>query len=183
MKKTIIGSIVGALILFMWQFLSWTALDLHGSTQEYTPKQDSIMAFLSANLEKQGGYYLPRAPKGASFEEMEKLAAENVGKPWVSIQYHNELDYNMGLSMGRAFLVDILLVWMLIWVMGKFAKNDFTTTFFASLIVGVFAYLNSNYTLHIWYPQFDIRAYLIDAVAMWGLTGIWLGWWLNRKKA
>ncbi|MBH2003935.1 MAG: hypothetical protein I8H66_04525 [Sphingobacteriia bacterium] len=183
MKKTIIGSIVGALILFMWQFLSWTTLDLHRPMQEYTPKQDSILAFLSANLDKEGGYYMPGVPKGTSFEEMEKLTAASVGKPWVSIQYHHALEYNMGLSMTRGFLVDVLLVWMLIWILGKFAKNDFTTSFFASLILGIFAYLSSNYTLHIWYPLFDIRAYLIDAVVAWGLTGIWLGWWLNRKKA
>jgi hypothetical protein len=34
---------------------------------------------------------------------------------------------------------------------------------------------------HIWYPMFDIRAYLIDAVVSWGLVGIWLGWWMNRR--
>jgi hypothetical protein len=86
MQKSIIGSLVGAMILFIWQFLSWTALDLHRAAQDYTPKQDSILAYLSTNLEKEGGYLMPHTPKGSSFEEAEKLAAKSIGKPWVTIQ-------------------------------------------------------------------------------------------------
>ena len=183
MKKMIIGSLAGGIILFMWQFLSWTALELHRPAQDFTSKQDSILSFLSSNLEKEGGYYLPSAPAGTSFEEMEKLAATSIGKPWATIQYHSKLEYNMGLNMARALAVNILLAWMLCWVLGKFAKNDFATTFFTSLVVGIIVYLNGPYTGHVWYQIFDIRAYLIDAIAMWGLTGIWLGWWLNRKPA
>lgn len=183
MKKTIIGALVGGIILFMWQFLSWTALDLHRPAQDYTPKQDSILNFLSANLEKEGGYFLPTAPKGTSFEDMEKITNSHIGKPWATIQYHANLEYNMGTSMARAFAVNILLAWLVCWILGKFAHNNFTTTLTACLIVGFIVYLNGAYTSHVWYHLFDIRAFLIDAIAMWGVTGIWLGWWLNRKKA
>ncbi len=183
MKKSIIGSLVGAIILFIWQFLSWTALDLHRAAQDYTPKQDSILAYLSANLEKEGGYLMPHTPKGSSFEEAENLAAKSIGKPWITIQYHTSMQYNMGMNMVRVFLVNVLVIWILCWLLSKFANNDFLTTLYSSLMVGVIVYLNSSYTSHIWYNIFDIRAFLIDAIAMWGLTGVWLGWWLNRKTA
>ncbi len=183
MKKTIIGSLVGGIILFMWQFLSWAALDLHRAAQDYTPKQDSILSFLSANLEKEGGYFLPNTPKGASSEEMEKVMESSMGKPWVTIQYHDKMDMNMGLNMGRALITNILLAWLVIWILGKFSSNNFTTTLTTSLVVGIIVYLNSSYTSHIWYQLFDIRSFLIDVIVMWGLTGIWLGWWLNRKAS
>ncbi|TAG30042.1 MAG: hypothetical protein EAZ13_10010 [Sphingobacteriia bacterium] len=183
MKKSIIGALVGGIILFMWQFLSWTAINLHSAAQQYTPKQDSIMSYLGSSLGKQGGYYIPGAPVGTSFEEMEKLALTNVGKPWASIQYHEALEYNMGLNMARSLAVDIALVWILCWLLGKFSKNSFGTSFTVSIAMGIFVYLNGPYTGHIWYPIFDIRAYLIDFIVMWGLTGVWLGWWLNRKSA
>ena len=63
MKKTIIGAIVGGLIIFIWQTLSWTVLDAHRASQDYTPKQDTIMAFLNGTLDKEGGYLLPNVPK------------------------------------------------------------------------------------------------------------------------
>ncbi|MFX5756497.1 hypothetical protein ABTE27_21360, partial [Acinetobacter baumannii] len=66
MKKTIVGALVGGIILFMWQFASWTALKLHLPAQGYTAKQDTILQALSANLEKEGGYLLPTAPAGTS---------------------------------------------------------------------------------------------------------------------
>jgi len=183
MKKTIIGTLVGGIILFMWQFLSWTALDLHRPAQNYTPKQDSILSYLSANLEKEGGYLLPNGPVGTSFEENDKITNAYIGKPWASIQYHSSLEYNMGMSMGMAFVVNLVLAFLLCWLLGKLAKNNFTTTLTVSIVVGIIVYLNSAYTSHVWYHLFDIRAFLIDAIAMWGLTGIWLGWWLNRKAS
>lgn len=180
MKKTLIASIVGGIILFMWQFLSWTILNLHGPSQQYTPNQDSILNMLKTNLDKEGGYYLPTAPPGTSFEGMEKIATENIGKPWASIQYHAALEYNMGLNMIRGLIADIFILWLLCWILGKLANNNFSTTFVSALFVGLIVYLNSSYTGHIWYPSFDIRAYLIDAVVSWGLVGLWLGWWLNK---
>lgn len=182
MKKTMIASIVGGILLFMWQFLSWTAINLHSPSQQYSPKQDSILAMLKTHLDKEGGYYLPSAPAGTSFEEMEKLAQDQIGKPWASIQYHAALEYNMGLNMLRGLVANIFIIWLLCWILGKISANNFSTTFTASLLVGIIVYLNSSYTGHIWYPMFDIRAYLIDALVSWALVGIWLGWWLNRKN-
>jgi hypothetical protein len=182
MKKTLITAVVGGIVLFMWQFLSWTIINLHGSSQQYTPKQDSILQVLKANLDKEGGYYLPSAPPGTSFEGMEKLAAENIGKPWASIQYHAALKYDMGMNMVRGLIADIFIIWLLCWILAKLANNNFTTTFTASIFVGLIVYLNSSYTGHIWYPMFDIRAYLIDAIVSWGLVGVWLGWWMNREQ-
>ena len=70
-------------------------LDLHRPAQDHTPKQDSIMNFLSANLDKEGGYLMPSAPKGTSFEEMKKLGEKQQGKPWAIIQYHRALSSSM----------------------------------------------------------------------------------------
>ncbi len=34
MKKMIVGALVGGLILFVWQFLTWGALNLHEAQQK-----------------------------------------------------------------------------------------------------------------------------------------------------
>ena len=72
MKKTLIGSLVGAVILFLWQFVSWTAAELHRPAQAYTPKQDSILQYLSTQFTEDGTYFLPTYPDGASMEEQQK---------------------------------------------------------------------------------------------------------------
>jgi hypothetical protein len=47
MKKVIIGSLVGGLIIFMWQTMSHVAFNLHEPVQQYTAKQDTILHFLN----------------------------------------------------------------------------------------------------------------------------------------
>src|SRR4051812_1968417 len=94
MKKSLIAAMVGGIIIFLWQFLSWTILNLHQPAQKYTAKQDAVMTTLSSNLEE-GGYYLPSIPESSSWAEHEKAMTESVGKPWATIQYHKALEDNM----------------------------------------------------------------------------------------
>ena len=114
MKKVIIASVIGGLILFVWQFLSWTILDLHRPMQNHTPKQQEILSFLGENLEE-GNYLLPTLPVGTSWEEGEKQMKEAMGKPWAEIRYHKAMNTNMGMNMARGFLVDMIVVFLLCW--------------------------------------------------------------------
>ncbi len=182
MKKTIIGAIVGAVIIFMVQFLSWTVLNLHYKSQAYTPKQDSILAFLSTQDLKSGQYFMPSLPPGSSMDDQNKLTNANKGKPWAVVAYHQRLNVEMGLDMAKAFAVDLLVAWLLCWLLIRLNAPSFTTIFLASLGVGLIIFLNSPYTYHIWYETPGQKGYLIESVAEFGFTGLWLGWWLRRKS-
>jgi|SRR5450432_103209 hypothetical protein len=181
MKKLIIASIVGGMIIFIWQTLSWTVLNMHGSSQEYTPKQDSIMAFLNTQFSEDGAYLLPNYPKGTPYEEMQKTMHERDGKPWMQIQYHKELNVKMGANIAKGLITDILIVALLCWILIKMTDAGFGKIFMACLITGIIVFLNSPFTIHIWYPKADLGAHFTDAVVSWGLCGLWLGWYLKRK--
>ena len=180
MKKMIIGAIVGGLLIFIWQTLSWTVLNLHKANQQYTPKQDSIMAYLNSQFSEDGAYFLPTFPEGASMDEMNKAMEDSKGKPWAQIHYHKANNTNMVMNMVRGLLVNIVMVWLLCWILARMNKGGFSATLTACLITGLIVFLNSPYTIHIWYTVFDLNAHLIDALVSWGLAGIWLGWWMNR---
>jgi hypothetical protein len=181
MKKLIIGALVGGILTFAWQTLSWTALELHGSSQEYTPKQDSILQYLSTQFSEDGSYFLPNIPPGSSAEDQEKLMASSEGKPWAQIHYHKAMKTNMGANIFRGFLVSILMVAMLIWILQKIPNATFSTIFIASIFVGLIGFIHFPYSTYIWYETRDIRANMLDAIVMWGLCGAWLGWWLRKK--
>ena len=184
MKKSLIGAIVGGFLIFIWQTLSWTMLNLHQPTQSYTAKQDSIMKFLNANFDKDGGYLLPTVPVGTSMEEANKNGEKNLGKPWASIQYHQSFNLSMNdmyMNMFRGLVATIFMVWLLCWILGKWNKIGFVNVLMACLFTGLIVFINEPYNQFIWYKIFDVRAHLIDALASWGLCGIWLGWWMGRK--
>jgi hypothetical protein len=182
MKRTIIGAIVGGILIFLWQFLSWGIGNFHQKAYQYTPKQDSVLAYLGANLQE-GGYILPTSPPNASNDEMERDMKHMEGKPWASVQYHKSFDMNMAVTIPRQLIVDILTVWLFIWLIGKFKIRTFAGVFFSSLAIGLIVFLNQPYTGSIWYKWFDVMAHLGDAMASWGLVGLWLGWLNNRKPA
>jgi hypothetical protein len=181
MKKLVIASLVGGIIIFAWQTLSWTVLNLHGASQEYTPKQDSIMAFLNTQFSDDAAYLLPSYPRGTSYDEIQKTMGTRDGKPWMQIQYHRSLHVNMGENIGRGLINDIIIVGLLCWVLMRMKGAGFGTIFITCLITGLIVFLNSPYTVHIWYPKADINAHLVDAIISWGICGLWMGWYLKAK--
>ena len=184
MKKSLLGALVGGIIIFAWQFLSWGPLNLHSAQQQYTPKNDSILSFLGTQLTEDGSYFLPGFKPGTSRDDMEKQMKEMVGKPWAQVVYHKSMTgmNKMFMNMGRSLLVDIFIIWLLCLILVKIPNPGFSTVFLACMGTGFIVFLNAPYTMHIWYGSFDLKAFFIDALVAWGVTGIWLGWWLNRKK-
>ena len=185
MKKTIIASIVGGILIFAWQFLSWPLLNLHKAANKYTPNNAAILENLKANLPEEGGYMVPGLPEGSTKEDHEKMMKESNGKPWASIQYHNaakSTESDMMMNMIRALLVNIIVIMLFSWLIGKMNMAGFGTIFMAAIVIGLIGFLNGVYIGDIWYKLFDIMAYFTDSIVSWALVGIWLGWYLGKKR-
>ncbi len=180
MSKQIIACVVGALILFIWQFLSWGILPVHKSEFGYTANQEQIMTCLSQNLTEAGTYMIPGPPPGTSHDEAQKEMEKYSGKPWATIQYHSSLDMSMGMNMFRGFAVDIITLLLLIWLFGKFSSFNLQTSVTICIAIGLIAYLTIPYTNSIWFETKTI-GYLVDAIVPWAAIGAWLGWYLNRS--
>lgn len=181
MKKILIGGLVGGILLFAWQTISWTVADLHQKGQQLTMKQDSILSYLASIQMEEGSYLLPTLSHSAAKEEVDQFMKTNDGKPWAKLSYYKEWKMNMGMNMARGLLSNIMIVCLLCWLLAKIGSGSFSTYFIGSIIIGIICFTNGPYTLHIWYPMHDINAFFIDALASWALVGIWLGWWMSKK--
>lgn len=184
MKKMIIGAIVGGIILFAWQFLTWGVLNLHEAQQQYTPKQDSVLAYLGTQFSEDGAYFMPNYPPGTSRDEIEKQMKAMEGKPWAQVVYRKSMAgmNKMYMNMGRSLLVNFVIVWLLCWLLTKIAMPSFGTVFIGTIGTGIIVFLHSPYMMHIWYGSFDLMAHFVDVLVAWGVTGLWLGWWLTRQR-
>lgn len=178
MKKMIIASLVGGLMLFIWQFLSWQLLNLHYSQNSYTANQDEIHEFLRNNL-TEGEYFIKTVPKGASAEEMTALQEAVVGQPWMQIKYHEKWDMNFPMNLTRGLVIDILSVFLLCWILSKIPDLKMGTAVLASLFVGLIGYFTGPYLNSVWFET-DTLPDLADAIVQFGLVGLWLGYFLRR---
>jgi hypothetical protein len=180
MSKSIIAALVGGIILFVWQFLSWAILPVHKADAQYTPNQDQIIACLSQNLTAEGTYMVPNSPPGTSHDQAEKDMEKYMGKPWATVSYHPAMTMNMGMNMARGIAVDFIAVFLLVWLLGRFARLDMSSAVTTSVTIGIISYLTFPYLNSIW---MEVRSlgHLVDAIVPWALIGGWLGWFLNRR--
>jgi hypothetical protein len=116
-------------------------------------------------------------------KDHQEMTKQMVGKPWASITYHKSYKDHMVMSIIRGFLVDFVIVLLLVVLLTKGGLPKFAGVFTGCLAVGVITFLWGPYMEHVWYdaPWGKIRGDMLDAVVAWGLCGLWLGWWLNRK--
>jgi hypothetical protein len=180
MKKLAIGALVGGIIIFIWQFLSFALLNLHGKAFQYTPKQEEILNSLNSLITEDGQYLVPGLPETATSEEHEALMQSSKGKPWAMISYHKAMESNMVMNMIRGLVVDIIAVALFCWILSKMNLPSYRTIVVASLFTGLIIFLIAHYTAHIWYQTFDIMAHFFDALVAWLACGLWLGWWYSR---
>ena len=180
MKKHIIASIVGGILIFFWQFLSNAALDLHRPAQQYTPKQDTLLAVLRANL-AEGRYYLPTSPETATNEEEMKTMEQMIGKDWAIIDYHAKYEDTMVMNMVRGLLTNMLIVFLLCWILTRGGPLSFGNIFLSTVFFGFMAFMLFPYTNFIWYQTPGVWQDFVDALVPWAITGAWLGWWLNKR--
>jgi len=181
MKKLLIGAIVGGILVFFWQTLSWTILHLHDDEYRQANGQEEVISYLSSKFSGDGQYMIPRAKDGASREEMEAMEKSMQGKPWAVVSYHQSYGSNMTQNIIRGLLVSIFAALFVCWVLMKQTRSSFGTTFISAVLIGVSGYLFIPYSQHIWFQNPGATTNMVDTLVAWGLCGIWLGWWLNRK--
>jgi hypothetical protein len=184
MKKNLIATFVGAIIIFIYQALSWTVSPIHKNAFKYAAGQTAIMPALTANITEDGMYYMPNDPPGTPHEEMEKSMKDKIGKPWAMITYYSAMEYNMPKNMSIGFIIDFLSVWIIVFILSK-ASAIFSTmgsriqvTLFMYLVVALQAhFMEWNW---IQFPMHFKGGEIIDNILSGILLGWWLGWYMGR---
>jgi hypothetical protein len=183
MKKAIVGALVGAILVFGWQAISHMFLRYHDSAYRQVARQDDLINSLSGFFKEDGQYLVPRSNPNTSQEEMAKYDEGMKGKPFALITYHAADKSNMGVSAIRSYTTAFLSILIFISILGN-NPGSAASVFIKCIGIAVFVFLFVYYNSNIWLqtPWDVIRPELIDLLAAWGLCGIWLGWWLTRRR-
>ncbi|MCI0449698.1 MAG: hypothetical protein L0Y79_07930 [Chlorobi bacterium] len=185
MKKIIIGTIVAAVIYFLYQTAAWMG-GLHGTPGTYTPKGGEILNYLSQSLGEEGLYMMPMVdPSQPNYkEEEQKLHEQNIGKPWAMVFYHKSM---MGMEAGYiliGFLYSLIacLIASMIVYYGNF--SSFGTRFLAAFSFGLFTLSQGVLDDMNWwsYPWSFVKAEVIDLTLGWAITSLWLAWFVKKKS-
>jgi hypothetical protein len=159
MKKTLLFSLVGGIILFVWQFISFAMPNLHESSMKYTPLQDEVLAALENSGLEEGMYML-----GQPNPELPSDEAENTDK--------------MAMNMIRGLIICFIIAYIFLWVIRQQKDPTVMKRVLAGLAIGLIGFFFTPYTNFIWFREPDIWAYFADGIVPWVILG-----WVGHKMA
>jgi hypothetical protein len=171
MKRKILFSLIGAVIIFAWQFLSYAMPNFHKSAAGYTDKQDEILQKLDETGLKEGMYLLGQPDPSLSGTEQQALMDKMEGKPWAVINYHKVNSMSMAMPMIRGFLVCFTISFLLFWIFLQQKNPTLMNRLFLSLAIGMIGFFFTPYTNFIWYKAPDIFAHFADSIVPWLILG------------
>jgi hypothetical protein len=191
MKKIMIGSLVGAVMVFIWNALSWTVLEVHHRSFKHFPAQDTVLTLLEQNMKGSGLYMLPMPDnRGVPrfnkeyHANMLKMEAERAGKPYAMIVYHKEgLSYEpMQYILG--FLIQFMAVFAVAVLLAAAGPslNSFFMRWWIVMLVAFVITLEGPITDHHWIklPWHYIKVMAFDKVVGWSLCAAWLAWYFKK---
>lgn len=171
MKRKLLFALIGAVIIFVWQFLSFAIPNFHKSSMTYTPEQDEILQKLNELGLQEGMYFLGQPDPSLSREEQKAAMESYQGKPWAIINYQEYMFSDMTMPMIRGFVVAFVISFLLFWMFLQQKDPTFLKRLYLSLAVGVISFLFVPYTNFIWFKEPDIWAYFADGIVPWLILG------------
>jgi len=178
MKKTLLGGLVGGIILFVWSFLAWVILPLHTSTLHPIPNEDAVVSALQPALPAKGVYPL-RSNPGMSADKATQdawLAKMAQGPTGLIIYDPGGVDPMMTGQMSMGLLIDILSALVVSWLLTRstaFSAPYMSRVMFCGMFA-IFATLFDYLTMWNWmgYPTDFTSALIVDALIAWLLAGL-----------
>jgi hypothetical protein len=180
--KIIVSALVGGILLFLWQSLSWAVLGLHEKSTAYAVDgQLEILESMGRHLD-QNIYYLSHGNPEAG--QSEYMAAVE-GHPVALVNYIPVYENNMAPLMLKGLLYSVLVAFIVsLVVAGSRAAGFFgrwlVVMGFAAVLILFDSLGDQNWWFHpaSWYlPE------IVDYLVMFGLAGVWIAWWLGRSPA
>jgi hypothetical protein len=172
MKRKLLFSLIGAIVIFTWQFLSYAMPNFHKSASAYAPAQDSILQMLEKQGISEGMYLLGQPDPSLSQAEQKTAMAALEGKPWAVINFHKVSSMNMAMPMIRGLLVCFVISFLLFWLFMQQKEPTLANRLYLALAVGMIGFFFVPYTNFIWYKAPDIFAHFADAIVPWLILGL-----------
>lgn len=187
MKKTLLGSLAGGVVLFVWGFFAWTVLPLHDGSFRSLPNTDQVIPALQNNITEDGLYYFPGMPEETP--EMSDEQRQSNMDAWMEkhkqgpvgmIVYHPQgMDPMMAGQFVWGFIIFLISAFIASWFLSR--STAVTSSYLSRVaycgMLGVFvsfvSYISNMNWLYM--PMDHTTAMVADTIIGWLLAGLAIG--------
>ncbi|OJJ23434.1 hypothetical protein BKI52_03475 [marine bacterium AO1-C] len=178
-KRIIVSILIGTLILFAWNVISWMVLPFHSKTLQTIPKEIVDQGKVQEKLLKSGVYHYPGLPKDNSETSMTAIRQQLKKGPRITLMVYKKGPTK--LFDKSLFFMNILLncfiVITLIFMISKLNKHTIKSILTTTLTMGLLIGLMSDLPQMNWYlfPLDYTLVNVIDHLVAFMLLGLFLG--------
>lgn len=169
MKRLLIATCIGAVVAFLWGFVSWELLPWH---QMETFNDDAVMSqAIKENTPEHGIYMLPR--RGAKGLDTQAISE---GPLVYAVIRPGQLDQPWILSnhLVRSFLIQFLSSLILATTVYKIQAYRFISRASVGIVMGLFTGVSSTLPFWNWFelPGSRVLVHILDPLICWTLAGV-----------
>ena len=184
--RIIIAALLGAIVMFLWQFVSHMLLPIGEMGFRAPQNEDVVIQAIASGTPASGIYGLP-------YIDMKDFEDEAKQKAWVEKAKANRFAFvvvsepqadpaSMGPQLGKQFVANLLGALIIAFVLAA-TTWGFGARVLGSLGFGLFGWLLNIVPQWNWYrfPSDFMLGGLLDQGIGWLLAGIPIAWWLGRR--
>ncbi|MEM7245629.1 MAG: hypothetical protein AAF533_09810 [Acidobacteriota bacterium] len=181
MARIAVATVVGALILFIWGYLTWVAVPLHMPTINALPNEAAVTTALTSQNIETGAYVIPWSNDSSDWENPESQWHKNhLAGPLYTIYYHRDGDQVMSPKIfAGGFIIDIIAAFiaaMLLHLALPLPKGYLGRVGFVAAIGLLMAvYAHGGYWNWMRFPTDYTVAWVLDLAIGWTLVGLAFG--------
>jgi hypothetical protein len=123
-KQLALGTIVGAIVLFVWSAIAWMFIPWPGEPLRSFTNEEAVLQAIKANAPRSGNYLLPIEPKrppgmtSEQYKALEQVAMEKMSQgPMIFASVRLEPMGSMGRYLVIGFLTQLVLALLATWLL------------------------------------------------------------------
>lgn len=170
MPRWILAALGGAVVLFLWSFVSHMVIKIEESALRGLPNDAAIAAMLREHVKEGGAYFYPNEP------DADKALVLMATSPSGLVTYIPPGGFNFGATLGRQFGMYLICSLLAAWLFQKALPglNGLGEKLLFTAMLGLFAIVLVTGGYANWYgmPWGLVAAGLADQGVGWSLTGL-----------
>jgi len=193
MNKLIVPSLLAAIVVFIWMYISWAVIGWHNTDLKNLPNGEALVEQMSQSITEPGIYIYPGNPTDESDEGMKAWTERYKAGPNVHFMVYNPAgaDPMNPMQFVKSFIINFIAAFIAgVLLMMTLAQNpSFWRRIIFVMMLGMFAAFVGPFVEWNWwsFPTGYSMVNAIDLCVTWFIAGLVLAWRikpeLNTKMA
>lgn len=176
MKRLLLSSFFGGLVVFLWSNVSWLLLGWHAAGMRTFTNERAVAEMLAANAPQPGLYLLPSSQRDAGGETTleQEIERKRVGPFFYGSVRAGRHDWTLPGLMAKSFATQLAAALLLTIAIGSARFESYGGRATACTVMGLFAGLVGHVPNSIWweFPMSSTFVQIADLTISWLLAGL-----------